>query len=50
MAATGDLRPPNGPVVAPSGYPQIPWGEFFQDLADRIAALEAKVKALEGGP
>jgi len=47
MAATGDLRPPNGPVVAPGGYPHMPWAAFFQDLANRIAALEAKVKALE---
>lgn len=40
--ADGKLRPPAGqPVIRDAdGQPNVAWGELWQDMCDKIAALE----------
>jgi hypothetical protein len=49
MAApnSGTLRPPAAPLVTPDGYVTVVWLEYLQALAERQAALEARIVALE---
>lgn len=49
---SGSLRAPAGvPVIdVQTGQPTVSWGEFFQDLADGLAGLQAIGLGLAASP